>query len=168
MDMGSFKTCRPSQKTCFFTNSRKYRNHSNTKAFLFYGTDFNLHDLPLPRMNDEDWALLHEESPKNNYLFSFDSIMRLFNHTATFKRQSDLTLITQYLTSIEDLESMEYLVSTKEKNRLQTEEHLAPVAYIQSDCITPSDRDIYVQALMKHIKVDSYGKCLHNKDLPEQ
>ncbi len=166
--MGSFKTCRSSHKTCFFTNSRKYRSHLNPKAFVFYGTDFKLNDLPLPRKDNEDWGLLHEESPKNNYLFSFESIMRLFNHTATFKRESDLTLVTQFLTSIDDLESTEYFVSTKEKNRLQIEEHLAPVAYVQSDCITPSDRDIYVQALMKHIGVDSYGKCLHNKDLPEQ
>ena len=34
--------------------------------------------------------------------------------------------------------------------------------------VTPSDRDIYVKALMEHIKVDSYGSCLHNKDLPEK
>lgn len=81
-------------------------------------------------MPNEEWSLLHEESPKNNYLFSFGSILELFNHTATFKRQSDLTLITQYLTSIEDLESKQYLVSTLEKNRLQIEEDLAPVAYV--------------------------------------
>ena len=101
-------------------------------------------------------------------LFSFGDIMSMFNHTATFKRQSDLTLITQYLSSIEDLESKKYLVPTREKNRLQKELGLAPVAYIQSDCVTPSDRDIYVAELMKHIKVDSYGSCLHNKDLPNE
>ena len=148
---------------------RKFRTHNRTKAFIFYGTDFRLYDLPLPRLPHEEWALLHEESPKNNYLFSFDSVMKMFNHTATFKRQSDFTLLTQYLTSIEDLSSRKLLVPTSEKNRLQREDlKLAPVAYIQTDCVTPSDRDIYESALMKHIKVDSYGKCLHNKDLPEQ
>jgi alpha-1,3-fucosyltransferase 10 len=92
MDIGSYKQCGDvfNRKTCFFTNSRKYREFNNTKAFMFYGTDFSLHDLPLPRnIDNEDWALLHEESPKNNYLFSFEAIMNLFNHTATFKRQSD-------------------------------------------------------------------------------
>lgn len=93
--------------------------------------------------------------------------MEMFNHTATFKRQSDVPLITQYLTSIEDIESRQYLVSTEEKNRLQREEDLASIAYIQSDCTCPSDRDVYVRELMKYVKVDSYGKCLHNKDLPE-
>lgn len=168
MDMGSYKECKNIKKSCFFTNIRKYRSQSNLKAFIFYGTDFSLHDLPLPRLENEDWGLLHEESPKNNYLFSFEKIMNLFNHTATFKRESDMPLVTQYLTSIEDLESIEFLVSVEEKNRLQAEENLAPIVYVQSDCNTPSDRDIYVEALMKYVKVDSYGKCLHNKDLPEQ
>ena len=38
--------------------------------------------------------------------------------------------------------------------------------YVQSSCDTPSGRDEYVSELMKHIKVDSYGHCLHNTDLP--
>ena len=78
---------------------------------MFYGSDFYLYDLPLPRLENEEWALMHEESPKNNFLFSFEPIMNLFNHTATFKRASDLPLITQYLSSIDDLESQKYLVS---------------------------------------------------------
>ncbi len=168
MDMGSYKKCSKSRQ-CYFTNVRKFKNRAEDKAFLFYGTDFSLHDLPLPRNTDHElWGLLHEESPKNNYLFSFENILKLFNHTATFKRQSDMPLLTQYLTSINDLESRNYLVSTSEKNHMQKKSGLASIAYIQSDCITPSDRDIYVQALMKHIKVDSYGKCLHNKDLPQK
>ena len=55
----------------------------------------------------------------------------------------------------------------KEKNRL-IREGLALVAYVQSDCGTPSDRDHLVQMLQQHIAIDSYGSCLHNKDLPEQ
>ena len=167
-DVGHFKKCGGKKKNCFFTNIRKYKDRNETKGLLFYGTDFSLHDLPLPRKDYHEWGLLHEESPKNNYLFSFELILKLFNHTSTFKRQSDQPLVTQYLTSIDDLENRTYLVSTEDKNRYQKEEGLAPIAYIQSDCITPSDRDIYVKALMKHIKVDSYGRCLHNKDLPEK
>lgn len=53
------------------------------------------------------------------------------------------------------------------KNRLIQKEDLGLVAYVQSSCDTPSGRDEYVSELMKHIKVDSYGHCLHNKDLPK-
>lgn len=45
---------------------------------------------------------------------------------------------------------------------------LASVVYVQSGCNPPSDRDEYVSELMKFIKVDSYGACLHNKDLPDE
>ena len=45
-------------------------------------------------------------------------------------------------------------------------EGLAPVVYVQSSCDAPSDRDSYVTELMKFIKIDSYGKCLNNKQLP--
>ena len=52
---------------------------------MFYGTDFQSWDLPLPRKSHHEWALFHEESPKNNYLFSHSEIMEMFNHTATFR-----------------------------------------------------------------------------------
>ena len=40
------------------------------------------------------------------------------------------------------------------------------MAYVQSSCDTPSGRDDYVKELMNYISIDSYGYCLHNKDLP--
>ena len=55
-----------------------------------------------------------------------------------------------------------YDIQTKSTNGL------APVVYVQSGCDPPSDRDHYVKELMRYIKIDSYGTCLHNKDLPEE
>ncbi|XP_060065652.1 alpha-(1,3)-fucosyltransferase 10-like [Ylistrum balloti] len=162
-DPGSYKRC--GEHRCFFTVDRHYRRHNKTKAFMFYGTDLDDVDLPLPRNSHQHWALLHEESPKNNYIYSHKSVVTLFNHTCTFKRESDYPIPTQYLPSLEWLSNREYMVPTAEKNRLQKTE-LSPLMYAHSDCGTPSDRDTYVELLMKHIGVDSYGKCLHNKDLP--
>uniref|UniRef100_A0A8D0E637 GDP-fucose protein O-fucosyltransferase n=1 Tax=Salvator merianae TaxID=96440 RepID=A0A8D0E637_SALMN len=154
------------QHTCFFTINRTYQHNPMTKAFLFYGTDFSIDGLPLPRKDNHDWALFHEESPKNNYkLFQKPAVM-LFNHTATFSRHSHLPLTTQYLESIEALKSLRYMISLQTKNSLRRT--LAPLVYVQSDCDPPSDRDSYVKELMAHIEVDSYGACLHNRDLPEQ
>lgn len=161
---GRYRKCGEYQ--CFFTIDRHYYHHPKTKAFAFYGTDFNSKDVPMPRKPDHDWALLHEESPKNNYLFSYLEALELFNHTSTFSRYSDLPLLTQFLDSIPWLESKKYLVPTREKNQLLGE--LAPILYVQSDCGTPANRDEYVKMLMQEIKVDSYGVCLQNKHLPEQ
>ena len=92
--------------------------------------------------------------------------MELFNYTATFKRESTYPLPTIWLESLEWLESKAYFKSTIEKNRHLSE--LAPIAYIQGDCDAPSGRDDIVKEMMKYIKIDSYGKCLHNKDLQER
>lgn len=172
MTSGRYRTCgsEQQQRKCFFTSIRLYRQmyRSRQKAFIFNGLNFKLHDLPLPRRQNDQWALMYGGSPKNNYLLANEKIIRMFNHTATFSRYSDFPLLTQYLTSIEDLESTRFLVSTREKNRLQNEEGLAPVVYIESECQVPSDRDVYVRALMRYIRVDTYGKCLNNRDLPKK
>ncbi|XP_018600216.1 GDP-fucose protein O-fucosyltransferase 3 isoform X1 [Scleropages formosus] len=149
---------------CFFTINRTYYHHPSTKAFLFYGTDFNVESLPLPRRAHHHWALFHEESPKNNYKLFHKPVITLFNHTATFSHFSHLPLTTQYLESLDVLRSHAYFVPLSKKNLLR--KSLAPVVYVQSDCDPPSDRDTFVRQLMTHIQVDSYGECLHNKDLP--
>ncbi|KAJ7335314.1 hypothetical protein JRQ81_013255 [Phrynocephalus forsythii] len=153
------------QNTCFFTINRTYQRDPMTQAFLFYGTDFSVDVLPLPRQGHHDWALFHEESPKNNYKLFQEPAITLFNHTATFSRHSHLPLTTQYLESIEALTSLKYVLSLQEKNTLR--KTLAPLVYVQSDCDPPSDRDSYIKELMAYIEVDSYGACLHNRDLPE-
>lgn len=42
------------------------------------------------------------------------------------------------------------------------------MVYVQRDCYTPSDRERYIEELMKYIPVDSYGPCLNNKVMPEE
>ncbi|XP_053150424.1 alpha-(1,3)-fucosyltransferase 10 isoform X2 [Hemicordylus capensis] len=162
-ETGRLGQCGPD--ACFFTINRTYQQHPMTKAFLFYGTDFSINALPLPRKDYHDWALFHEESPKNNYKLFQRPAITLFNHTATFSRHSHLPLTTQYLESIEALKSRRYMLSLQKKNSLRKK--LAPLVYIQSDCDPPSDRDSFVKELMAHVEVDSYGACLHNRDLPE-
>ena len=46
-----------------------------------------------------------------------------------------------------------------EREEFKKSEGLAAVAYVQSGCNPPSDRDAYVQELMKYIKIDSYGNA---------
>ena len=40
--------------------------------------------------------------------------------------------------------------------------------YLISHCRTASKRDSLVAGLMKHIDIDSFGRCLHNKEFPLQ
>uniref|UniRef100_A0A3B1JV35 GDP-fucose protein O-fucosyltransferase n=1 Tax=Astyanax mexicanus TaxID=7994 RepID=A0A3B1JV35_ASTMX len=152
--------------SCLVTRNRKVQLQRRTASIIFYGTDFRAYEAPLPRLPHQTWALFHEESPMNNYLLSHGPGIRLFNYTATFRRESDYPLTLQWLPSLEYLLHPPS-VSLQEKNRWR-QAGLAPVLYMQSHCDVPSDRDRYVQELMKYIEVDSYGKCLNNKSLPER
>lgn len=107
--------------------------------------------------------MFHEESPKNNPILHHETTIELFNHTATFRRSSDYPLVTQMLSSLDEL-----LKKPKYSIHEKSTSGLASVVYVQSGCNPPSDRDEYVSELMKFIKVDSYGACLHNKDLPDE
>lgn len=152
--------------SCLFTQSRTEQTNPNTTAFMFYGTFINWNDLPLPRRPSDLWVLLHEESPKNNWKLAHEKGISLFNLTSTCSRHSSYPVTTQFLHSLEELVAP-VRVATAEKSESEREAGLGLVMYIQSDCNPPSDRDSYVEELMKHVKVDSYGRCLHNRDLPE-
>lgn len=89
----------------------------------------------------------------NNYVLSHGPGIRLFNYTATFRRESDYPLTLQWLPSLDYL-LVPVPVSLEEKNRLRRE-GLAPVLYMQSHCDVPSNRDRYVQELMKYIQVQN-------------
>nr|CAD7586276.1 unnamed protein product [Timema genevievae] len=162
---GSIKKCGPFE--CHFTENRKFQHHPSTKAIMFYGSNLNYMDLPLPRNGlNVSWALLHEESPKNRPILLHGKFLSLFNYSSTFSRKSHLPLTLQFLGSFKDLVGTTYFMATDLKDKLLSE--LAPVVYVHSDCGTPSRRDEYVQELMKHIRVDSYGACLNNKKLPRE
>ena len=146
--------------SCVFTQNR---DNPSTNGFMFYGTKLKWKDLPLPRKPYHLWFLLHEESPKNNLILQTKKGISLFNYTATCSRHSSYPLVTQYLESLDWLVDPLPVYTTSQKSKRD----IGLVVYLSSDCDAPSDRDAYVQELMKFVKVDSYGKCLHNKDLPE-
>lgn len=114
-----------------------------------------------------EWGLLHEESPKNNALFFYKEVLEQFNHTSTFKQRSHYPIPSQHITS-ESYLLKPLAYTAAEKNQIKKEKNISSVVYIQSGCNPPSDRDSYIQELMKHINIDSYGKCLHNRDLEKE
>ncbi|XP_069836701.1 alpha-(1,3)-fucosyltransferase 11 [Dendropsophus ebraccatus] len=151
--------------SCMMTKDKRVKLQKRTKSIIFYGTDFRAYEAPLPRLPHQTWALFHEESPMNNYVLSHLPGIRLFNYTATFRRESDYPLTLQWLPTIGYLQNL--AVTIAEKNSWR-EKGYAPVLYMQSHCDVPSDRDRYIKELMKHIQIDSYGQCLKNRQFPSK
>lgn len=65
-------------------------------------------DLPIPRLNNVKWGLLHEESPRNNLMFVHEDALKLFNYSATFSRYSDVPLTIVDLPGINELSGFNY------------------------------------------------------------
>lgn len=152
---------------CLVTNDRKYRNSPALKAYMFYGSHLSPTDFPLPRRSNDLWALYHEESPKNIPLLAFNNTISIFNLTSTFSRNSHIPLTLQHLHDLADIFDLKHYQSVGDKNLIQRQQNLAPILYLQSSCDTLSDRDQYVAKLKKFIPIDCYGRCLKNKQLPD-
>ncbi|XP_076177033.1 alpha-(1,3)-fucosyltransferase 10 isoform X2 [Ptiloglossa arizonensis] len=147
---------------CYFTSNRTFQYYHKISSFLFYGSNFQINDLPKWKSDKVPWSLIHEESPRNNPILVHQETLNLFTYSSTFSRFSDVPLTLIDLPGITELLSRKYFVPTKEKTKLMYTQNLAPLLYIQSDCDTASNRDIYIAELMKYIRVDSYGTCLNN------
>ena len=66
----------PNGRTCFTSCDQSLKNDPTTSAYIFYGTEFSANNLPLPRNPNHIWALFHEESPMNNWIFSHEDGIR--------------------------------------------------------------------------------------------
>lgn len=152
---------------CDVYSVRNMSKYLKVQAYLFYGSNVEFMDLPLPRRpEDIIWGLYHEESPRNVEQLMHEPVLKLFNYSSTFSRYSDVPFPLQHLESFDDIYSTTYYVPTQKKNSYLQE--IAPILYLQSDCETSTERDIFVQELMNITKIDSYGSCLNNKKLPEK
>ena len=56
------------------------------------------------------------------------------------------------------------MYTIQEKNAFRKD--LAPIAWIVSNCRARNGRHLYVEQLLKYIKVDIYGKCMKNMEWP--
>ncbi|XP_049884451.1 alpha-(1,3)-fucosyltransferase B-like [Pectinophora gossypiella] len=130
-------------------------------AYLFYSGYIGR--FPLPRRPETIWALVHDETPLNRLPFMYEAGLNLFNFSATFSRFSDVPMPLIWSTGLYDITSPTFFLKTSVKNSLLG--GIAPVIFMQSNCDTSTERDAYVRELGKHIRIDSYGMCLRNKEL---
>ncbi|XP_026324830.1 alpha-(1,3)-fucosyltransferase 10-like isoform X2 [Hyposmocoma kahamanoa] len=139
--------------------------HNTEGAYLFYASRIEFSNLPLPRRPEKViWALSHEESPRNVAELMHEKILNIFNYSSTFSRYSDVPFPLQSIVSLENVTSTKFFVETQQKNLLLKE--IGPILYLQSDCEASTERDKYVLSLQKFQRIDSYGICLRNKELP--
>ncbi len=137
---------------CDFTPDPK--RLSEATAVVFHIP--TLRGIPLPlKRRGQLWVAWSLESEVNYPELADPSFMRQFGITMTYRR--DATVWWPYFEP--DIEA-----ALVRPPRPKTES--SPVVYFRSSLVDRCGRTAYAAALMRRVKVDSYGSVLHNRDLP--
>ncbi|KAL1439443.1 hypothetical protein MTO96_010256 [Rhipicephalus appendiculatus] len=137
---------------CFLTRNRSLIRSAD--AVVVHDRDADANDLPRYRAGHQRWVYWNMEAPPNSRPEQFFRIRNVFNWTYTYRLDSDVP--HPYFT-----------VHSRRSDAPQAEEGHSPstvnrsrlVAWVVSNCRTPSRREEYVAELRKHVTVDVYGRC---------
>jgi alpha-1,3-fucosyltransferase 10 len=109
----------------------------------------------LPKRPGQRWVAWSMESDVNYPQLADPAFRARFDLTMTYRRDADVW--TPYL-------GPDLLPDLVTAPAPKTE--AAPAVYIASNPRDRSGRDAYVRELMRHVPVDSYGRCRNNRVLP--
>ena len=123
-------------------------------AIVFHLPTLDPASLPAGRRPGQRWVAWWLESEANCPCVDDAAFMRRFDLTMSHRRTSDVW--TTYLPSDDELARAPVA---------KTES--APVVYIASNPRASSGRDAWVAGLMRHIPVDSCGRQLRNRAIPD-
>lgn len=141
---------------------------TETAAYVYHPDHLTVRPSPLLPVNPSIgiWGILFEESPNYCKECYINKVLTSFNYSSTYSRYSTVPFPLQWMISLNNITSKVYFIETSKKNSFLKE--LSPIMYLQSDCETSTQRDLYIKELMKYQSIDSYGKCLNNKNMPQK
>lgn len=131
--------------------------------------------LPAQRPLGQSWMAYSSENPYNYPQMADPNWIRHFNYTSFQSLKSDLPIAyaakirlgDQGLDQIGIEGSSLVRPWTELAEPVPFEEKTGLASYIYSNCKTPSQRDNYTSTLMHYMKVDSFGRCIHNAEFPK-
>jgi hypothetical protein len=148
---------------CWVDATRGLLPHAH--GLLFHARDVRTDDLP-PRDAGgwpQPWALLTQETPVNDgWPWQRPELLRLFDYSMTYRRDADFH--AGYMADLD----LVALARRPLRTPLAYKDADAPIVWIQSNCDANNHREAYVRALMRHVNVHAYGRCLHNRRWPTE
>lgn len=128
----------------------------------FHDPDTVLHDLPQKARPDQLFMVLTWESPIRGHSHTTDDgLMGQYNLLRSYRFDSDLVMPFIPTCQGQAIDSARWRLVPFAKR------HPEAVAFIASNCEAENSRQDFIRDLSAHIDVHSYGRCLHNRDLPE-
>jgi hypothetical protein len=140
----------PCAAECSFTNDR--RQFPRADAVVFHVP--SLRGVPdIPKRPGQMWVAWSLESEANYPVLADPAFLRRFDLTMTYRRQSSI-----WAPCVGPDIARELCRAPQPKTEP------APAVYLQSSRWNASGRIQYVAALMRHMRVDSYGTVLRNRE----
>lgn len=115
--------------------------------------------IPFRKPRGQAWVAWSWESDRNYPQLADVDFMRQFDLTVTYRRDADVVLSYG--------RPEDWLPFAPGPLVPLTEREPALAVYIASSSVDRSGRTDYVRELMRHMEVDSYGRCLNNRSLPD-
>lgn len=136
-------------KNCYATADKNLMPIEEFSAIIFHDPDFFYQDEePARRSNDQYYIYANMESPINSFTKNWENF---FNLTMTYQRNSDIAWLYGRIIKTET----DYTLPTKESLGNKTKK----IAWLVSNCITQSKREVLGLAIAKDVEVDVIGKC---------
>ena len=152
--LSPFFFCHSHRIVLFYTSDRKYM--SKADIVEFHDADTVLRDLPPKAFPEQLFMVLTWESPiRGHSHLQDDGLMGQYNLLRSYRLDSDLVM--RYFPKC----IME-LMKTPVVN--ETQRRGDAVMFLTSNCESDNGRERYIQQLMGHAEVHSYGRCLHNRN----
>lgn len=133
---------------------------SMSPVLAFHLRDLNYNDLPA-RDPSQPWVLMSQESPINDHTFgqSWTDPMFLarFNLSMSYRLDSDIPF--PYAEAPAIVSSLAKPMDDYHLRRSGAAGQ-ATVLWLGSNCNAVNQREVYLKELLKHLPVDSLGKCL--------
>jgi hypothetical protein len=143
----------PESEKRAFTSDKSCFQQADAVVFHIPSLPF-IHSLHKPV--GQIWVLWSMESTANYPRIADPEFRRIFDLTMTYERRADVW--TPYLPH-----RTEWQDAMKQPLPAKTE--TAPAVMFQSSPCDQSRRRVYISQMMKHIKIDSYGRVLNNRRL---
>lgn len=133
------------------TNTTRWRQ---ADAVIFHGPSFGDSESgSIEKLPHQIWIFFSLEAPINTPPVGKD-LQEKINWTATYR--SDSTIVTPYAKFVPYTNiSKHSTINLKDYSKDKT----LKIAWMVSNCHGQNARNVYVQNLRLHIKVDIYGKC---------
>lgn len=136
---------------CFLTRDRSLIRSAD--AVVIHDRDADGNDLPRYRAEHQRWVYWNMEAPPNSRPEQMVRLRGVFNWTYTYRRDSDVPHPYFFVRSGASRRTAPPAEHSPTSNRSRL------VAWVVSNCRTPSRREAFVAELRKHVTVDTFGSC---------